>query len=328
MGQASFAGRTRKPGAPASSHKGTGTTVTCPPSAAKRLLPVLLCVGILLRRLSAISPMAALLPGEQRFDSNTTNHDSKGTGTDDDSLSRDIKSEHSKHHEFLRQNNSWTRMFPCLRSYALNSRRFYRAEELCECNEQWAYLHVLKSGGTTISHQCDRATFKRENPIHKTRHLFTFVRDPIDHFLAGFQECASRRQPEWFEFAYSNRSVIEFFGTFPHRCFRHSAPQVEYLIHPQKPLRYLDRIRFVGDMKDIETFFSMQDIAWNDSLVKNVASNSQRKSQYKNLRSDLNTTIIRRICLHVRHDYCFFDYDPPEICRGTIDRYCKKICNV
>ena len=74
-------------------------------------------------------------------------------------------------------------------------------------NTKLAYLHIFKSGGTTIVGQVQEyyrgrgkkgvvgqrsmEYFEQNNYL-----FFTLVRDPIDHFLSGWSECMYRRYPE------------------------------------------------------------------------------------------------------------------------------------
>ena len=64
----------------------------------------------------------------------------------------------------------------------------------------WLYRHIWKSGGTSMQnlptikrHQKEFIQQKGPKAIHFPRHIFTFVRDPIDHFISGFKESGKRR---------------------------------------------------------------------------------------------------------------------------------------
>jgi hypothetical protein len=60
-------------------------------------------------------------------------------------------------------------------------------------NLDWAYIHIWKSGGTTIEKQTGRGQRGLHDPtIRNRRHWMSLVRDPIDHFLSGWAECGMR----------------------------------------------------------------------------------------------------------------------------------------
>ena len=56
------------------------------------------------------------------------------------------------------------------------------------------YLHVWKSGGSTIAHYLGARHQELEllNSTAMNGTWFTFVRDPLDHFLSGWAECGYR----------------------------------------------------------------------------------------------------------------------------------------
>ena len=54
----------------------------------------------------------------------------------------------------------------------------------------WTYIHVWKNGGLSISEATGIHDVNEEDGNYA--HLFTFVRDPIDHFISGFKEEGKR----------------------------------------------------------------------------------------------------------------------------------------
>ena len=80
----------------------------------------------------------------------------------------------------------------------------------------WLYRHIWKSGGTSI--QFLPIINGHWKPLQQKglkyiagypRHIFTFVRDPIDHFISGFKESGKRRITE-----YSCNMFVYFFNSF------------------------------------------------------------------------------------------------------------------
>jgi len=70
----------------------------------------------------------------------------------------------------LRQNHSFFRSLPCIMKWINNTKRLYHHEMVGDCSEEWAYMHVLKAGGTTIQQQCNTSSFALgfENPVFLT----------------------------------------------------------------------------------------------------------------------------------------------------------------
>eukprot|EP00562_Extubocellulus_spinifer_P009833 CAMPEP_0178504092 /NCGR_PEP_ID=MMETSP0696-20121128/18402_1 /TAXON_ID=265572 /ORGANISM="Extubocellulus spinifer, Strain CCMP396" /LENGTH=356 /DNA_ID=CAMNT_0020133291 /DNA_START=332 /DNA_END=1401 /DNA_ORIENTATION=- len=215
---------------------------------------------------------------------------------------------------FYKQNRSFTRSLPCIYQWANNTQRLYRHEWMFPCSvnqmidgvaQNWTYLHVMKAGGTTAFNQCGFSTVpeesKRWGPLraewmYRTSQVFTFVRDPVDHFLSGYKECASSRQPS--SFPWPNKltpagddDILLWLHTLGHRnhtnrlknplkvfyCFLHSVPQIEFfLFHDDDGVLearnnivpstdILPHVRFVGDMRDIQEFYQRTGLPWNDT---------------------------------------------------------------
>mmetsp|Transcript_33991 Transcript_33991/g.81693 ORF Transcript_33991/g.81693 Transcript_33991/m.81693 type:complete len:451 (+) Transcript_33991:174-1526(+) len=267
----------------------------------------------------------------------------------------------------LRQNRSFFRSLPCIMEWINTSRRLYHHEMVGDCSEEWAYMHVLKAGGTTVQRQCNTSSFAVgfENPVFLTHKLFTFVRDPIDHFIAGFKESASR--PGGSSYQPTNESISRYLERrLSNSNFQHSIPQIEFLIyHPPPPRRnnnnrnlpimsrrrrpttttrpppdddddddmllpdtsperYLKRIKFVGEMKDMEKFMKHQQLPWNETLVEK--RHYETKRRFDGLRNKLSMDVVEKICEYKMIDYCFFDFNPPDVCRHMVESFCQRTC--
>lgn len=166
------------------------------------------------------------------------------------------------------QMEKWRRTLPYIKQWANTTTREFHSEILHTCSDEWTYIHVLKAGGTTVESQCLDGNASMHSDVYKTHKLFTFVRDPIDHYISGYKECADRRAPRHFKFLDKNQSLRLWINQKSHWCFQHSVPQIEYLLYRSEPLRFLDHISFVGDMKDLKAFFIQQGLPWKDENVQ------------------------------------------------------------
>lgn len=72
--------------------------------------------------------------------------------------------------------------------FSAKTKRF----SVVKLNQDWIFVHIWKCGGTTIENRFDKHPGPYSAKIANNRKLFAFVRDPIEHFLSGFRECAFR----------------------------------------------------------------------------------------------------------------------------------------
>jgi hypothetical protein len=224
-----------------------------------------------------------------------------------------------------RQLDKWKRSLPCIKKWVQSTTRKYHSEAITKCNDDWAYIHVLKAGGTTVQRQCRDKNSSIHSEAYKTHKMFTFVRDPVSHFIAGFKECAARHEPRRMKFQATNESLREWL--FDYRkfwCFQHSVPQIEFLLYhhggKSEPLRFLDQLQFVGDKEDMKRFFQQKKLPWKDSRIE------RHKSRIKNALNitadNIDNSTLLQICNFTKIDYCFFDYEPPAVCEHMIKDYC------
>jgi hypothetical protein len=200
-------------------------------------------------------------------------------------------------------------------------------------NDQFAYLHIWKSGGTTIEKQAKARQYRTGK--FKNHKLVTFVRDPVDHFLSGWAECGLRwytkaRKRELEEMVKANSydarirtylSQVRDAAKSSSRqivCVAHSYPQANFILNKDGELR--NNLKVIGDLREISGVLEMVGFPYDDS--KNLgrdASQSKLKTTYYPSRKDLisNVTMLE-ICQFVAIDYFLFDFEPPEACRAAI----------
>ena len=259
-----------------------------------------------------------------------------------------------------RQNASFFRALPCLRTWMKTSLRLALWHPFHACGDGWAYKHIFKSGGTTMQLQCNTTTLGVDRPtpflraFFAQRQFFTFVRDPVDHFLSGAAECAARKQLR-VPVRPTNASLWQYLSNSRrHGCFQHSIPQIEFLLYDKQynETMFLDQIQFVGDISVMKLFFLSQGLPWDDarverrhyghqptSSIKAGDENRPRTRQHFNftdmsskngfvgLRAKLSNETLYKICDYVKIDYCFFDYTPPIVCQDLVQSFCHGTCH-
>ena len=223
----------------------------------------------------------------------------------------------------------WRKKLPCLKSWVKSTQRRYHSEVVSACSQEWAYIHVLKSGGTTVQAQCNDTKQKIDSHYHKTHRLFTFVRDPVSHFLSGYLECAERKEPPSFAFKAENETLQKWLTqnrAYMHWCFQHSIPQIEYLLFKTEPMRFLDHFHYIGDKEEMSSFFREKNLPWNESKVARRWSSTKTNMTAIRDVNRLNPDLVKQICDFVKIDYCFFDYIPPKVCQPMVTEFCEQTC--
>jgi len=158
--------------------------------------------------------------------------------------------------------------------------------------------------------------------------FFTFVRDPIQHFISGFIECSSRQDPVGFKFRPTAKSLSSWLGHTRsrngHGCCQHSMPQARFFLNGSSTSQLLDKVGFIGDMAGMQDFFVAQGLQWipNQTALRHYPS----KDAYWSLTSpnSLKPNLLFRICKYVKIDYCLFDFEPPAICKAIVQQVCNQ----
>ena len=209
-----------------------------------------------------------------------------------------------------------------------------------QLTEHWAYIHIWKSGGSTMTRQKTWEDKKTGNfdklqsrPGNK---LITFIREPIDHFLSGWSECMTRwrsnikKAEEIFPFIQGmtnySRGIHNYlnstkqFATLPQNednfaCCVHSFPQVNYLLNKRRRV-IPSNLKFLGDIKEMEGLLGLIDFPYDNSKIgRNASTNVLKTKYFKSQKHMLRNDTLRAICEFVALDYYLLDYDLPDACR-------------
>eukprot|EP00980_Cylindrotheca_fusiformis_P008313 scaffold1739_cov109-Cylindrotheca_fusiformis.AAC.5 len=211
---------------------------------------------------------------------------------------------YSRKEDFDTINNDDSSIFAKEMMYTLDWNRWHTFL----LNEKFAFRHIFKNGGTTVEHQIG-AKQVRKKDIGKNRTSITVVRDPIDHFLSGWQECGERfpsymmtSKRKSFDSEYNGRiqkwlERVRFLALGGQKacgpsmeclCALHSLPQANFLITEDR--RIDPAIRLVGDLRELPKLLEMVHLIANDTM--------------------------RELCEFLSLDYFLFDFERPEPCKA------------
>lgn len=198
-------------------------------------------------------------------------------------------------------------------------------------SENFAHLHVWKSGGTTIALQTGKMQTSLSDPEVHGLDLVVFVRDPIDHFLSGWAESghrgyqSSRVAPDLKDMEYDKRisSYLEEVKAISYKTSKprmthltHSFPQANFVLTKEGKVR--ESLKLVGDLSEMGGVLQLLGVDYNPDVHGRVAEENEIKNQYFPKRKDLiSDKTMRMICEYVALDYFLFDFDPPQACAET-----------
>jgi hypothetical protein len=198
-------------------------------------------------------------------------------------------------------------------------------------NKQFAYRHIFKNGGTTVEKQAHSKAVSGKRVGSRT--IVAAVRDPIDHFLSGWQECGNRfrksmeasktsdeeydgRIQKWLNktkaLARGEKSCRK---SLPCLCAIHSLPQANFFI--TEAIIVDPKVRLVGDLRDLPGLLAVAGFQYDNSKAnKRDASSSPTKQKYfpRKVHLIANDT-MRSVCEFLSLDYFLFDFELPEPCR-------------
>jgi hypothetical protein len=199
-------------------------------------------------------------------------------------------------------------------------------------NNQFAFCHIFKNGGTTVEKQTGFRQVRNTRVGNRT--VMTVLRDPIEHFLSGWQECGERfpfymemgkrsdkaydgRIQKWLERtkalarggAKSCRKSMECI------CALHSLPQANFLITDDK--RIGSKIRLVGDLQELPDLLELAGVQYNRSIAigKNALLSTHKQNYFPRKAHLIANDTMRSVCEFLSLDYFLFDFELPEPCR-------------
>lgn len=191
-------------------------------------------------------------------------------------------------------------------------------------NEKYAFRHIFKNGGTTVGIQVHKEFSHDSQRRIGKRNLIASIRDPIEHFLSGWAECAVRDklQYEGYDDAIFNwfQKVKQCKGRSPCRCFVHGYPQAGFLLQlPSKT--FLENIDLIGDVKELPDLLEFVGFEFNRTLgFGRVAKDDDfKKELYPRNRDLLSNRTIDALCQYLALDYYIFDHTPPPQCKHQIE---------
>jgi len=189
----------------------------------------------------------------------------------------------------------------------------------CFCGNSMAYIHIWKSGGTQVYSHCGcHGYHKHLETLASNRSLFTFVRDPVAHFISGFVECQFRLNQ--INARPTVQSVIDWLSSRDD-CNRHSWPQIWSI--PKE-------IQAIVHISDMHKFFVQNDLPWN-ARVGDFAKSLRHYHGWAKYTEEVkhlvhNEAVLVSICNYVAVDYCMLDFDPPALCRSVVQKRCEDFC--
>jgi len=215
-------------------------------------------------------------------------------------------------------------------------------------NKRFAYLHIWKSGGTTVVAQSPNWQVSKYNVELQSRTWFTFVRDPISHFFSGWQECEYRKyygaEPvdrnilpknnlnefkKMMKIPFDKKirkwihALNSYEGIRGQDCRVHSLPQINFMVRCGKIWRNL---ALVADLSELWEVLEMLDIQHDEKKpLKRTAKDSPKDVYFKIKTEELADETLLMICNYVALDYCFFDFEPPKICTTVVSEICDSI---
>jgi len=197
----------------------------------------------------------------------------------------------------------------------------------------FAYVHIWKSGGTTIEKQAQNRSFAARF-IQRYPYALTFVRDPVDHFLSGWSECmfrwhknkknkkdkreASKIDAQNYSqvittYLENTRRMIQS-GRKTHGCNIHSLPQVNFLFDRKGKL--YSNLKIIGDISEMGQVMGAINFTYRPDVTARVAStNTIKQTYFPAKREWLRNETLQAICEFVALDYFMLDYQLPDPCR-------------
>mmetsp|Transcript_25344 Transcript_25344/g.64385 ORF Transcript_25344/g.64385 Transcript_25344/m.64385 type:complete len:355 (-) Transcript_25344:198-1262(-) len=205
----------------------------------------------------------------------------------------------------------------------------------------WQYLHIYKSGGTSVETKLRlyNATISHHMPQVPT---LTFVRDPWDHFVSGYRQVLLAAHPtlgqtkqhgtklsKLLQDALRNGTTASEFlsSTLAHflitkggydvkRLNPHMAPQSWFMMDQSGHLH--TNLRAVFDMQDMWLLgINSRKNAHDEKDVAHMSGILNMPPP-----SGLSEQQTLAICNLIQVDYCCLDFDWPQQCKSKVNLTC------
>jgi len=229
---------------------------------------------------------------------------------------------------------AWVRSHP--EETHLISRKFHPSAQFYafNLNDDYSYLHVFKSGGTTVQMMTTTKKHTKSSEVDN-RKLVTVVRDPIDHFLSGWAECGSRsKNPDENPHFTLDTGINERIGSWldsledqiasPKQgadpCLPHSFPQSSFMLNPNKLDSISPNLEMIGDLRELNAVLTIANftIPPNSARARSASDNPKKVERYPRDMRLLSDQTVNRICEFVMLDYLLFDFEPPSACSESL----------
>jgi hypothetical protein len=178
--------------------------------------------------------------------------------------------------------------------------------------DNYAFRHIFKCGGTTIENQGTRHV-----PSWRIgdRNIMAVVRDPIDHFLSGWAECAKRGHVVG-----SNQTYDEWIHDWldsvrqkASSCAPHSFPQANFILSTN-----LTKLNLLGDLQELPQLVELVGFPFDETKeLGRVAADDAEKVRFPKRKDLLSNATLVALCQFLAMDYYLFDFDVPDACRSV-----------
>eukprot|EP00980_Cylindrotheca_fusiformis_P028565 scaffold22611_cov153-Cylindrotheca_fusiformis.AAC.5 len=212
--------------------------------------------------------------------------------------------------------------------YATANWKFWNRWHALILNDEFAFRHIFKNGGTTLEIQTGSSHVQRR-ALGKRRMVAT-VRDPIDHFVSGWQECGERF-PEFMEWEktddaqYDERiqKWLEITQTMAFQkdacvgrcaCAMHSFPQGNFLMTHKGTID--PKVTLVGELVDLPDLLGLIGFEYNHSIGtgRNASATAFKAKHFPRKKHLMSNETMKKICDFVSLDYFLFDFQMPDAC--------------
>ena len=112
-----------------------------------------------------------------------------------------------------------------------------------------------------------------------------------------------------------------YVGLQSEHCRIHSLPQINFMVRGGK---LWSNLALVADLSELWDVLEMLEIKFdNKKPLERTAKDTPKEKFFKIKMEKLSNETVLMICEYVALDYCFFDFEPPEICKSLVSNVCN-----